>query len=290
MDYLELTKPELTLLSVLTALCGFYMATEGRFDIWLFVAVGSGTAFLGGGVGALNQYIERKYDSLMKRTENRPLPSGRLEPQDVLIFGITMSLAGILLLFASTNVLTGMIALITFISYIFIYTPLKRVTALSTLAGGIPGALPPVIGWAAIRNDLSIEAWILFAIIFCWQMPHFYSLAWLYRKDYGRAGFAMLSVGDDGGKKTAMQSTLFAVALIPVTLASTWMGVTGTAYLLGAILLGATFLSFAVAFLRHSLRGGDQDIPAMNLASRKLFFSSLAYLPLLMILMCADKI
>ncbi len=289
-DYLELMKPELTFLSVLTTLCGFYLATKGTFDWWLFFNVAIGTTLVGGGAGTLNQFIERKYDALMKRTERRPLPAGRLLPMEVLTFGIVISLVGIAQLSVLVNLLTGFLAFLTWSSYLFLYTPLKRVTSLSTLIGGIPGAIPPMMGWAAVRNDLSIEAWILFAILFFWQMPHFFSLAWMYRKDYARAGFKVLSVSDEHGHRTSFQILIYLLALIPASLAPSFAGMTGMTSTISALLLGISFLIFGVALMKFSHQSSVDSLNKVNYYSRKLFFASLVYLPVLMIVMSLDKL
>ena len=289
LDYLTLMKPELTGLSVLTTLCGFYLGTTGHFNFPLFFAVAFGTLFVGGGAGALNQYIERNYDAMMKRTERRPLPSGRLQPLEVLLFGTTISILGMFLLTFFVNPLTGFLAFITFTTYIFLYTPLKRISPISTLVGGIPGALPPMMGWAAIRNDLSLEAWILFAILFCWQMPHFYSLGWMYRKDYARAGFRILPVLDETGKRTSRQIVAYTIALIPASIATSLLGLTGIVSFIGGIVLGAGFLFLTILLSRFTGVSEVQSANNVNLYSRRVFFASLIYLPALMLLMTLDK-
>jgi len=289
LDYVELTKPELTSLSVLTTLCGFYLA-GGAFDIVRFMHVALGTALVGGGAGALNQYIERHYDALMKRTERRPLPAGRLAPAEGLTFGIGIAVAGLLDLYIFTNVLTGALAAVTFASYLFLYTPLKRVTPFSTLVGGVPGALPPMMGWAAAKNELAPESWVLFAILFCWQMPHFFSLAWMYRKDYARAGFKMLSVADENGSRTARQILIYCAALIPISVVMTFIGLTGSLYIVGALILGTSFLGLSILFDRSVRDATASDFSAANISSRRIFLASLAYLPALMLLMVLDKL
>jgi protoheme IX farnesyltransferase len=288
LDYIELTKPELTFLSVLTTLCGFYLASRD-FNVTLFVHTAIATALLGGGVGALNQYIEREYDAMMRRTERRPLPAGRLLPIEVLIFGAVCSVGGIMELALFTNQLTGFLAVLTFISYLFIYTPLKRVTPLSTLVGGIPGALPPMMGWTAARGSLDSEAWILFAILFCWQMPHFLSLAWMYRKDYARAGFKMLAAVDPLGKRTGIQVLFFTIILVPASIAMSFIGTTGKLYLAAAILLGGSFLYFGIMLMKHTQESTAYNQTSMNLWSRRTFYASLLYLPLLMIFMSLSR-
>ena len=289
LDYVELMKPELTFLSVLSALCGFYLGSTGELNIAHFIHTAIGTILLGGGAGAINQYIERLYDALMKRTERRPLPSGRLFPEEALLFGVILSLAGCAELTLFINGLTGFLGALTFCTYIFLYTPLKRVTPFSTIVGAVPGALPPMIGWAAARNGISVESWALFGILFCWQIPHFLSLAWMYKKDYARAGFRMLSVDDDDGKKTTRQIVVFTVILIPATLLSSYLGLTGLTYTIAALALGGIFLAIGFLFMRATYLGSDAH-QHVNVYARRMFFASLLYLPLLMIVMSMDKI
>ncbi|MBI1802840.1 MAG: protoheme IX farnesyltransferase [Ignavibacteriae bacterium] len=289
LDYIELMKPELTGLSVLTTLCGFYLATVGSLNYWLFFHTALGTLLVGGGAGTLNQYAERKYDAMMKRTERRPLPAGRLDPSEVLIFGIVISVLGIIELSVWTNFLTGFLGAITWTTYLFLYTPLKRVTHLSTLIGGIPGAIPPMMGWAAVRNDLTVEAWILFAILFCWQMPHFFSLAWMYRKDYARAGFKILTVMDEHGRRTSRQILLYCIVLIPASLAPAYFGMTGMFSIVTALVLGSGFLVYGSLLSRFSRRLEQEALGKINVYSRRMFFASLVYLPTLMIVLSLDK-
>lgn len=288
-DFIELMKPELTGLSVLTALCGFYLSSNGPLDLLIFGFTALGTILVGGGAGALNQYIERDYDALMKRTERRPLPAGRLKPPTVLWFGAILSIAGILLLTFAVNFLTGFLGALTFVSYIFVYTPLKRVTPLATLVGGIPGALPPMMGWTAAGTQITSGAWLLFAILFFWQMPHFLSLAWMYRKDYARANYKMLSVTDENGRRTSVQSLLFCTALIPTGIAMTLLGVTGITFLWSSIVLGIGFVVYTVLFVKYAGQNLELKRIQANLYSRKVFFASLIYLPALMIIMIIDK-
>lgn len=290
LDYVELMKPELTFLSVLTTLCGFYLAVDGQIDGWLLFHTAMGTALVGGGAGALNQYMERAYDALMRRTERRPLPAGRLLPVEGMVFGIACTAVGIGQLFIYVNVLTASLAALTFATYLFLYTPLKRVTPYATLVGGIPGALPPMMGWTAVRNEVTIEAWILFAILFCWQMPHFLSLAWMYRKDYARAGFKILSVVDPSGKRTSRHILLFCAALIPASGAATALGLTGPTYLAGGLVLGMSFLVLGVLFAGCVGRAEQAHFMKTNSSSRRIFLASLLYLPALMLLMMLDKV
>ena len=290
LDYIELMKPELTGLSVLTALCGFYLGSIGSFNYWLFFHTAFGTLLVGGGAGALNQYIERAYDSMMKRTERRPLPAGRLAASEALTFGLIISLLGIVELSVFTNLLTGFLAVVTWTTYLFLYTPLKRVTPYSTIIGGIPGALPPMMGWTAVRNDLTIEAWLLFAILFCWQMPHFFSLAWMYRKDYARAGFKILTVSDEHAERTSRQILLYCIALIPASLAPSYFGMTGSFSIIAAVMLGIGFLVYSSMLSWFSHHHNADSLGKVNVYSRRLFFASLIYLPLLMIALSLDKI
>lgn len=279
-DYVTLTKPELTFLSVVTALGGFYLGVNGSIPIATMLHTVFGTMLVGGGAGALNQYIEREYDALMRRTENRPLPSGRLAPPEVLLFGTLLSLAGIIELTMFTNILSGFLAVATLVTYLFLYTPLKRITWLSTIVGGIPGALPPMIGWTAARNEITIEAWILFGILFFWQMPHFFSLAWMYRKDYERAGYPMLTVLDPEGKRTSVHILLFCIGLIPISLMLTLFGSLGWIYFAGALIVGGIFLYYGIQL----------SISKSNTDARKMFFASLLYLPALLAFIVIDKL
>lgn len=288
LDYLELMKPELTGLSVLTALCGYYLGAVAVDGLDFFLT-GLGTLLLGGGAGALNQYAERSFDVLMKRTERRPLPAGRLKPEHVLFFGSLSTVAGLLILFLGLNLLTGILGLATFVLYVFVYTPMKRKTWMSTLVGAVPGALPPVMGWTAAGGTLDLSSGILFLILFFWQIPHFLSLAWMYRKDYARAGYKMLTVADESGARTGMQSLLYCAALIPAALAMTFAGTAGMMYGIGSVLLGSAFLVFAVLFRRHTSQL-DHGPALVNHHARLLFFASLMYLPALFFLMTVDKV
>jgi len=288
-DYVTLAKPELTFLSVLTALCGFYLASDS-FDLFAFVWVGLGTLFLGGGAGALNQFIERDFDRMMKRTEGRPLPSGRLRPVTALRFGLSISFAGLLILFLATNVLTALLGLLTIGSYLFLYTPLKRLSPHSTLVGAIPGALPPLIGWAAASGTISRGGWILFFILFFWQMPHFLSLAWMYRKDYARAGYRMLTVLDPDGSRTSFHILVHCILLTCTSIVMSLAGLTGTMYAIGALVLGISFILFSLLFRRFSGKAAPAALAKSNQYSRYLFFASLLYLPALMFLMTVDKL
>lgn len=288
--FVELMKPELTGLSVLTSLCGFYLASAAPFDLWRFVWTGLGTLFVGGGAGALNQYLERDYDARMRRTEKRPLPSGRLTPMEVLTFGIIISIVGTLVLTLGTNPLTGLLGVLTLTTYLFVYTPLKRLTPLATWMGGFPGALPPVMGWTAAKNEVTLPAFILFAILFFWQIPHFHSLAWLYRKDFARAGFRMVTVIDKDGSRTNSEILLCMAALIPASIGLALVGVTGSFYLISSVLIGIGFLVLGILFAQASASASPSSAMRMNLHARRIFSASLLYLPALMILIAIDRI
>jgi len=292
-DFVELMKPELTSLSVLTAICSFYLAHAGgwgRGDVWLLVNLALGTTLLGGGAGALNQYLERKYDALMKRTEKRPLPSGRLMPGTVLLFGITLASVGLLELTFLVNALTGFLGVVTLTTYLFLYTPLKRISPVATTIGGIPGALPPLMGWVAARNEITFGAMVLFVILFFWQMPHFFSLAWLYRKDYTRAGYRLLTVVDQSGRRTSRHVLGNCAALIPLSLIPSVIGMTSTFYFVGALAAGIFFLLFGIMFAASFVTSQHENSARTNFLARRLFFASLVYLPVLFFLMVIDKV
>jgi protoheme IX farnesyltransferase len=279
-DYLTLAKPRLNVLVVASAGAGYAMAGG---EAWQAVPLAStlvGTALVAGGASAFNQIIEREPDALMRRTRSRPLPDGRLQPAEALSFAALMSLAGLLMLWTGANGLSALIALATLVIYAAIYTPSKRLTSFSTVIGAIPGALPPMIGWAAVRDSLSQGAWVLFGIIFLWQLPHFLAIAWMYREDYKRAGFPMLPVIEPDGRSTARQAVVYTAALLPLGLAPTLMGMAGSLYFAGALALTLAFLALALRFWRTRAVAD----------ARRLFFGSVLYLPLLWILMIGDKL
>lgn len=276
----ELFKARLTMLVLLTTLVGFYLAHRGPMNWLLLCHTLLGTGLLACGAAALNQYLERDFDALMERTARRPLPAGLIQPQTVVVLGGVASVAGLLWLAFGANLLTAVLGAVTLISYLFIYTPLKRKTELNTIIGAVPGALPPLMGWTAARGDLSIEGWALFAILFFWQLPHFLAIAWMYREDYARGGFVMLPLVDRDGARTGRSAVSHTLGLLPVSLSPFIFQVSGLLYLFGALALGATFLWFAIRFARELDR----------LSARRLFFASILYLPLLMGLMVFDKI
>lgn len=278
--FAELTKARLTALVLLTTLVGFYLGWPGAPDLTLLFHTMLGTALVAAGAAALNQLLERDFDALMPRTEDRPLPSGRLQPGTVLVFGVASAVLGLVYLAAEVNALTGILGAITLVSYLFIYTPLKRVTPLNTLVGAVPGALPPLMGWAAARGQVSPGGWALFAILFFWQLPHFLAIAWIYRDQYARAGFVMLPVVDSSGERTRRQAVSQTLALLPFSLCPFLLHLAGPLYLMGALGLGGAMLWFAIRFSRQL------TLPA----ARRLFFMSIIYLPLLLGLMVFDKI
>ncbi|HVN48009.1 MAG TPA: heme o synthase [Bacteroidota bacterium] len=270
-NYILLMKPELTLLSVLTAVGSSYLAAREMGNYISLIHTLIGTLLVGGAAGTLNQYIERDYDAQMKRTAQRPLPSGRIDSADALFFGIVLAIGGILYLALAGNLLAGILAALTLASYLCVYTPLKRRTPFATIVGGIPGALPPLIGWAVTRGDLSREAWALFFILFFWQMPHFLALAWMYRKDYERAGYKILSVLDPSGKITGRQTLIYSIVLIPASLLPTLLGMAGIIYFSAMLILAFVFLFLSISMYRHHT----------FVSARRLFFASLIFLPLL---------
>ena len=278
--YSKLFKARLTALVLVTTIVGFYLGSRGPMDMALMVHALLGTALLASGAAALNQLLEREHDARMRRTETRPLPSGRLQPDTVLIVGGLCSAVGLVYLAAAVNPLTALLGAITLISYVFIYTPLKRVTSLNTIIGAVPGALPPLMGWTAATGQISIEGWSLFAILFFWQLPHFLAIAWLYREEYAQAGFAMLPVFDPEGARTGRQSVSHTLGLLPVSLSPFLFKMAGPLYLAGAFLLSFAFFVCAVQFARKLTRNH----------ARALFFASIIYLPLLLGLMVFDKV
>jgi protoheme IX farnesyltransferase len=279
-DYVALAKPRLNLLVVASTLVGYAMAPGEPLGLLPVAGLLLGTGLVAGGASAFNQVLERDLDALMRRTRTRPLPDQRLQPLEGVLFGAALTLIGVLMIVAASNLLAGAVALATLVFYAAIYTPLKRRTSFGTVIGAIPGALPPLIGWAAVTNGISAEAWTLFGIMFLWQLPHFLAIAWMYREDYARAGFPMLPVLEPDGRSTGRQSFLYAAALLPVSLAPTAMRMTGDLYLSGALVLGVAFAWLTFTFARTR---SVQD-------ARRVFFASIIYLPLLWILMIVDKI
>ncbi len=278
-DFLELTKPRITLLVLATTMVGFYLAAPASIPLALLSHTLLGIGLVAGGASALNMWLERRPDSLMRRTAGRPLHSGRLQSGHALSFALVLSGAGLVYLFLWVNHLTSALAVITLLTYLFLYTPLKTRTWLCTLVGAVPGALPPILGWIAATGKISLGGILLFVIVFLWQLPHFYAIGWMYREDYARAGFPMLPVIDTTGRRTGWQASAYILALILVTLLPTAAGLAGFLYLAGAVLSGICFLVCGVLFARL------RDF----VSARRLFVVSVFYLPLLMALLVIDK-
>lgn len=278
-DYAQLTKLRLNSLALLTTLIGYLLASGSWTDLSriFFVLVGAGLA--AAGAGALNQYLERDVDALMRRTADRPLPAGRIPSHHALAIGASCVIGGVLMLAVGVNLLSGFLCALTVVSYLFVYTPLKRLGAVSTFVGAIPGAFPPLIGWAAARGELTVGAWVLFAILFTWQLPHFFSIAWIYREDYRRAGMAMISVTDEDGSRTAQQIVMCTLNVVFVSLLPVAVGLAGVAYFLVAALLGVAFLTLAARFAcERSLE-----------RARQVMYGSLIYLPCVLSMWLLDR-
>jgi protoheme IX farnesyltransferase len=270
-DFLILTKPRLNLLVLVTTVAGLYLAAPGGVPLAILLHTIIGTALVAGGAAALNQVLERGTDRLMSRTASRPVPDGRLQPGEATVFGLALSIVGLIELAAAVNRLSAMVAGLTLVSYLLVYTPLKRRTSLATIVGAVPGALPPVIGWTAAGAPVTLQALILFGIVFFWQMPHFLAIAWLYRDDYKRAGIPLLPVLEPDGRRTGQQALLYAAALWPVSLMPTVAGLAGAPYGLVATALGVVFITLGAAFARQR----------STVTARRLFLFSIAYLPVL---------
>lgn len=279
-DYLELTKPRITWLIVMSAAVGYYFGHSGPWSLWSVLHSLLGTALIASGTAALNQWYEREADRHMRRTQARPLPAGRLQPAQALIFGIALALVGGLELGLFVNWLTSALGIATLAMYLFLYTPLKQKTWWSTTVGAIPGAMPPLIGYAAAANALRPEAYVLGAILFLWQFPHFYAIAWMYREDYSRAGIRMLPVVEPDGESTARQILLYSVLLIPISLLPKWMGMTGSLYMIGALALGLIFLYSGIRV----------SLDRTKVRARNVLLASVVYLPVLYVLMVLDPV
>ncbi len=287
-DYIELTKPRITWLILMSTGIGYFFGLPRAGGWWEFLKgihylsllhTIAGTALIASGTAALNQWYEREADRKMRRTARRPLPSGKLSAGRALAFGAALSVAGFLELWLGVNLLSGLIGAFTLASYLFIYTPLKQRTWWSTTVGAVPGAMPPMIGFAAAAGTITHESWILFAILFLWQFPHFYSIAWVYKEDYARAGIRMLPVVEPDCRSTARQIVLYGIALLPVSLVPGILGMSGPIYLTGALALGIWFLysGVRVAIDRSTLR------------ARNVLIASVLYLPLIYGLMLIDR-
>jgi protoheme IX farnesyltransferase len=278
-EIVQLTKLRLTVLVLATTLAGFYLASPSPVKWGLLFHTLLGTGMVAAAASALNQFIERHADAKMRRTENRPLASRRVPFDEVVVLSITGAVIGVIYLACLANWLTAFLAGLTLVIYLFVYTPLKMRSAFNTLVGAIPGAIPPMIGWAAVRNELTAESYILFAILFLWQLPHFMAIAWLYRDDYREAGFKMVPLHDPDGHRTGRQSLMYALLLIPVSLMPGLFGYGTPFYLVPAAALSGTFAWYAWCF---------RQAPA-NPNARRLFLFSLLYLPLQLGLMAVVK-
>ena len=279
-DYIEFIKPRLVVMILITTAAGFYLGAQQTVDWMLCLHTLIGAGLTAAGVLGLNQYLERDVDAQMKRTQERPLPDGRMHPWEALLVGAALTGGGMLYLTFIVNTLSGFVISLIVVSYLFLYTPLKRKTSLCTLIGAVPGALPPVVGWVAARGTLTGEAWVLFAILFLWQLPHSLAIAYIYREDYAKAGFRLLPVIHPDGASTCRQIVINCVALLGIGLLPALYNVAGSIYFFTALLAGTAFLAFGVYLQRtRSVK-----------AARYLLYASLLYLPVVFITMALDKI
>jgi len=277
-DYWALTKPDVNLLILITTAAGFYLALPAHlvgFPILLVVHTLVGTLLVASGTATLNQYVERQFDAQMRRTKRRPLAAGRIDPSRALWFGVALSVSGAVYLAAAVNLLASLLAVLTLSSYLLLYTPLKRKTPLCTLAGAFPGAVPPLIGWAAASGTLSLEAWLLYGLVFLWQFPHFMAIAWMYREDYVRAGYLVLPHGERRNSFMGLQAVLPSFGLIALSFAPMLMGKAGLFYTAGALFSSIWFLYY----------GGQLAIRKTNDAARRLLLASIVYLPVMFVLL-----
>jgi protoheme IX farnesyltransferase len=279
-DFVQLTKPRITLMVGVTTAVGFLLASQDGISWLVLLHTVLGTAFLGSGASTLNQVLEVDADARMRRTANRPLPAGRMETEMALAFGAAISITGKLYLALAVNLLTAALGALTLAGYVFVYTPMKRKSTLATLVGALPGALPPMMGYTAAAGKIDAVAWMLFGILFLWQIPHFLAIAWMYRVDYERGGLRMLTEGDETGERTSRQMILYAAALVPVSLLPSILGVAGGLYFTGAILLNAGFVASTVVFGRNHTAH----------SARRVLLVSVVYLPMMLILMVADQV
>lgn len=278
-DYLALTKPSITWLILMSTGVGYFFGLRDGWEFWPLLHTLIGTALLASGTAALNQWYEREEDARMRRTMDRPLPAGRLAPRRALVFGIALSALGFVELAASVNLLTGVLGLVTLLSYLLLYTPLKKRSPVSTTVGAFPGAMPPLIGYAAASGTLTAEAWVLYLILFLWQFPHFLAIAWMYRADYGRAEILMLPVVEPDGRSTARRILLYSLVLIPVSLLPGLLQMTGQIYTVGALVLSSLYF----------FTGVRVTVERTVLRARHVLVASVFYLPLLYGLMLVDR-
>ena len=277
--FVELTKPRIAFMLVLTAAAGFYLGNRGTFDVLLFANAMIGIALLAFGVATLNQWLEKRTEAMMDRTANRPLPSGKVSNVEALIFGSILCIGAEAYLFFLVNPLTALLGLSVIVGYVLLYTPLKTRTSASTAIGAIPGAMPPLMGWTASANEITLGAWALFAFLFLWQFPHFLAIAWMYRDQYAKAGILMLPVVEPSGRITARQIVLFAIMMVPISLAPFFLGFAGWVFLIVGVILGGWFLV-------ESIRTARAKTPEM---ARRLLLVSVLYLPVMFAVMVLDK-
>jgi len=277
--YVELTKPRITFLIVLTSAAGFCLGSRGAVNYLLFANAMISIGLLSSGIATLNQFIERDLDGLMRRTASRPLPTGRLAPLEAMWLGVLLTAGAETYLALFVNGLSAVLGLTVIAGYLFLYTPLKTRSTLSTAVGAFPGAMPPLIGWTAARGEIDVAAWVLFAILFLWQFPHFLAIAWMYREDYGRAGIRMLPVVEPEGRVTGQQIIAYSLMLVPVSLLPTVLGISGRFYFVTALALGLLFLASGI---RVALSKSNQH-------ARQLLLASVFYLPLLFGVMVLNR-
>lgn len=273
--FLELTKPRIAFMLVLTSAAGFYLGSKGSFDFLLFINSTIGITLLAFGVATLNQFIERRTDALMERTAKRPIPTNKVSPAEALIFGLILTVSAEIYLAVLVNPLTAILGLVVIVGYVLLYTPLKTKTSASTAIGAIPGAMPPLMGWTSSANEITLGAWVLFALLFLWQFPHFLAIAWMYKEQYRKAGILMLPVVEKEGTITATQIVTFTLMLLPISVAPYFMGFAGLIYLIGASVLGLWFLFSSIQTARA--KSVEQ--------ARKLLLVSVLYLPVIFALM-----
>jgi protoheme IX farnesyltransferase len=277
-DYVEITKPRITWLILMSTAVGYYFGHQGAWPFWPILHTLIGTGLIASGTAALNQWYEREADEKMRRTQGRPIPSGRITPRNAFWFGLALELIGSLELWLGVNALTSLLGVATILLYLCAYTPLKQKTWLSTTVGAIPGAMPPLIGFAAAANELTANAWVLYAILFLWQFPHFYAIAWMYRDDYSRAGIRMLPVLEPDGQSTSRQIVIYSALLIPISLLPNWLGMAGAVYFVGALAMGLLFLYSGIGV----------TVDRTKLRARRVLLASVIYLPVLYGLMVLD--
>ena len=273
--FLELTKPRIAFMLVLTSAAGFYLGSKGNFDFALFINSAIGITLLAFGVATLNQFIERRTDALMERTARRPIPTNKVSPTEALVFGLILTVSAEIYLAVLVNPLTAVLGLVVIVGYVLLYTPLKTKTSASTAIGAIPGAMPPLMGWTSSANEITLGAWVLFALLFLWQFPHFLAIAWMYKEQYRKAGILMLPVVEKEGKLTAIQIVTFTLMMLPISIAPFFIGVAGYVYLVGASVLGLWFLYTSIQTARA--KSVEQ--------ARKLLLVSVLYLPVIFALM-----